>query len=235
MRKRRPVHPGARCCVAALLAACCLVIAPRAVEARGDGAPDWRRVKREWLRLSAAEREAYAAIVRARARQAARGPVSPAAAESCSGAGEEIGALPFSDSASTAGAADDVNLGASGMCAGGGNGFPETGSGPDLVYALRTDQTCDLQLTLTPTGPNDLALYVLSGCANVAASCFAVEDTGIGGQSESLVFTAAGSALYYVVVDGWMGDAGPFRLDVAEAGSTGCMLVPVEVQSFSVE
>lgn len=200
---------------------------------------DWKRIKREWARLSPSERAAYTSLVRARVAAIRRGPASAAAAESCASAAEEVTALPFTDTGDTTGAADDLNLAAAGSCAGGGNQFAQTGNGPDLVYALRTDQSCDLQLTLTPTAvspmENDLALYVILDCANQAASCIAVEDTGVAGESESITFSATGTLLYYVVVDGWNGDAGPFRLDVAESGSTGCMLVPVEVQSFSVE
>jgi len=200
-------------------------------------ATDWRRIKAEWDDLTAAERTRYQEQVLRRAARAG-GSRAGIAADDCDGTTLNLGALPFSDSDDTSAFTDQIDLAASGPCDGGGNQFTGTGTGPEAVYRVRVDTECRLDVTLTPTATapgNDLALYILNGCTDPARLCLAVQDAGGPGESETIVIDADNTLVYFVVVDGWAGDAGPYTLTVSEVGAAGCTLVPVEIQHFAVE
>ena len=197
---------------------------------------DWNNVKQIWNTLTPEEQRAYEELALRRSRVTAFGKpiLSKTVGENCATATPELG-LPFNAGDDTTGAVDDINLNASGSCAGGGSQFSTTGTGPDLMYSFEVDISCDVDVSMDPTGIEDLALYVITDCGNVATSCLGVDDAGGGGTEENLTFSAAAGTTYYVVIDGFAGDDGPFDLTLNENGATGCTAVPVELQSFSVE
>ncbi len=154
------------------------------------------------------------------------------ASDTCGAASHEIGMLPYNLSSDTTGMADDYNLGTEPqLCAGGGaQAVPGTGAGPDAVFLITTDRTCDLNVNIDPTDDggdaDDLALYVLSpDCTNVDGNCLMVDDAGVAGEAEDVAFEASGGWLHYIIVDGFNDDAGPFVLTISETSSEGCQLV----------
>lgn len=118
-----------------------------------------------------------------------------------------------------------------------GSIYTGTGTGPDRAWRIRTSANCNLTITMDPTGPQDLALMVYqANCSSSLADCACVDDTGRGGTAESVTLGAVAGTDYFIVVDGYSTGgpppSGPYTLQVA---GTGCALVPVELQEFSVE
>jgi hypothetical protein len=181
-------------------------------------------------------------------------------ADTCAGTTHEISALPFGPVAdTTVGQTDDFNLppdttnptcAAATTCTGAGPAgslprgaiYTGTGTAPDRAYRLRTDVSCTLTLVMDPTGAQDLALIVYENtCSSLLSDCVCVDDTGVGGVAEVVTLDAVAGTDYFVVIDGYStggtppGPSGPFTLAVTETTATGCALVPVELQGFSVE
>jgi len=209
------------------------------VLANAAGAPDWDRVKRDWDRLSPEQRAAYeeqlarlAAELRAKSRPGQGGLKTPG--DLCSEATYEITDLPFTDSNDTTEFADRIDLSAYGACVGGGPQFTSTGLGPDVIYRIQVSVDCDLRIDMAPA-TEDMSLYVVTNCASPAGSCAKVDDGGGRGVTESVTFSALATDTYFVVVDGFLGSRGEYTLTISEDGATGCSLVPVELQSFTVE
>jgi hypothetical protein len=187
-----------------------------------------------------------------------RPPVIPQTpADICTAATPEIGALPYGPIAdTTVGANDNFDLPAdttaptctaSSACTGAGPGgslprgaiYTGTGTAPDRAWRIRTDANCTLTINMDPTSTQDLALIVYqANCSSSLADCACVDDTGVGGAAESVTLNAVAGTDYFIVVDGYStggtppGPSGPYTLQVA---GTGCNLVPVELQKFSVE
>ncbi len=118
-----------------------------------------------------------------------------------------------------------------------GSIYTGTGLGPDRAWRIRTSANCNLTITMDPTGAQDLALIVYqANCSSSLADCACVDDTGRGGVAESVTLGAVAGTDYFIVVDGYSTGgppvSGPYTLQVA---GTGCALVPVELQKFSVE
>lgn len=154
------------------------------------------------------------------------GPRTPG--DTCTAATLEVSGIPFMDSSTTVGETDDYVYGLTCF------GFNEmSGIGPDLAYRIRTDLTCDITVEVDPLA-NDLALFVLTDCDN-AATCVGGDDSNGSGFPEQVSFTATAGTEYFIVVDGFNGASDAFDLTVTEDSSTGCQLVPVELQSFSIE
>lgn len=197
---------------------------------------NWSQVKTVWHTLTASEQaeymELYDEYLEANQGQIGSTPAatilgksvmpSPRAASDTCGMGYEIGALPYADTNATTGFVDDYQL--LGDC-GGATSEPYTGE--DLTYLVQVDQTCDLFATIT-NDDYDSALYVLTDCG--AQTCVAGGD-----DPEDLTFTATAGTDYWVVVDGWSGQDGNYDLTISESTATGCLLVPVELQSFSAQ
>lgn len=184
------------------------------------------------------------------------GLVAPLAADTCTDATPEISTLPYGPVAdTTVGQIDNYDLppdtsaptctastNCTGAPAGRGNIYTGTGTAPDRAYRIRTDVDCTLNITMDPTGAQDLALIVYqAACSNNLADCVCVDDTGVGGVAESVSLDAIAGTDYFIVIDGYStgaappGPSGPFTLTVSETTATGCILTPVELQNFSVE
>jgi len=158
--------------------------------------------------------------------------------DSCDDATFEVTALPFADAGDTTGSDDDLDLSLeTELCVGGGNQFPGTGTGPDTIYRFQVDVICEVEITLTPDPAVDLSLYAVGSCESesLAATCQGVSDDGVEGVSESIRFRAIPLTVYFVVVDGYDGAAGGYSLNADEITDTGCSLIPVELQNFTVE
>lgn len=194
---------------------------------------DWDAVKAAWSSLTPSERAGYEALMPPRA-----GGRNRLAADTCMAATHDISTLPYMTSSTTTGLADDVSLAAAGACAGGGAQFGGTGTGPDIAYRVTPDINCSVNVNMDPTdttGPDDLALYVVTDCSSVAASCLGVDDAGGNGTPEDVAFAATAGVDHFIIVDGFLGAAGPFALTITETTTTGCQLVPVELQNFTIE
>lgn len=118
--------------------------------------------------------------------------------------------------------------------------YTGTGTAPDVVYRMDfpSGNPDTMTITLTPTGPQDLALIVYCDQVSSALSDgLAISDTGVGGGSEVVTVSnvVAGTSLY-IVVDGYStggtppGPAGPYSLNITSNGTTqpaaACGVVP---------
>lgn len=191
---------------------------------------------------------------KALARATGVGVLAPS--DTCGLATYEISTLPFNPAAdTTVGMTDNYDLDidvsdptctALATCTGGasassgprGASYTGTGTGPDKAYRIKTDANCTLTITADPTGTEDMALIVYqTNCSNSLADCACVDDTGAAGAAESITLDAVAGTDYFIVVDGYSagatppGPAGAFTLSIA---GTGCTLLPVELQKFSV-
>ncbi len=185
-------------------------------------------LKAIWNSLTAEEQAAYEKAGRERAAALPR-PANRTPGDICGFATLEISALPFSDSDTTVGRADDLAYGAA---CGGFNG--SSGVGPDLAYVIQTDVTCDLTVNMDPAA-NDLALWVVTDCADPVGDCIGGDDSGGSGTLETVSFTATAGTNYFIVVDGFGGASDAFDLNIVETTQTGCMLTPVELMKFEIE
>jgi cysteine-rich repeat protein len=80
-------------------------------------------------------------------------------------------------------------------------GYSETGN--DIVYKVTLNAGQMLTATLTPGATQDVAVYVVTDCADVVASCVSGADAGFGGDPEMLTYTATATGAVYVIVDGF--------------------------------
>lgn len=186
-------------------------------------------------------------------------PSTLAPADTCVATTPEISGLPYNPPAdTTVGMVDDFDLPADTAaptctaptnCTGAGPAgslprggiYTGTGTAPDRAYQIQVDQNCSLNITMDPTGAQDLSLIVYEAqCSSSLADCVCVDDTGVGGVAESVALDAVAGTTYFIVVDGYStggtppGPSGPFTLSITETTATGCMLTPVELQSFEV-
>lgn len=193
---------------------------------------DWDAVKAAWETLTEAEKVAYEELM-----IGMRSGATEAPADTCAGATLEVGTLPYADSDTTVGLVDNITISGT-PCAGGGSQFVGTGTGPDIAYRVRPDVTCSVNVNMDPTdvSPNadDLSLYVVTDCSNPAATCLRVDDAGGTGTAEDTAFSATGGVDHFIIVDGFGGSSGPFNLTITETTTTGCSLVPVELQRFNI-
>ncbi len=89
-------------------------------------------------------------------------------------------------------------------------GFSQTG--PDVVYQIPLAAGDRLRAELRPqTIGYDPSLYLLSTCTQPSSSCVAGSDSGV---PEVIDFTASAGGDHFLVVDGFGGTGGRYRLDV---------------------
>ncbi|WP_440222945.1 hypothetical protein ACQQ2N_17980 [Dokdonella sp. MW10] len=146
---------------------------------------------------------------------------------------------PFTISSTTVGATNNYDIGTT--CGTGQTLFGGTGASLDLAYGVVTDSDCSVTVSADPTGTSwDLALYVLqapaAACTQLPtladAQCVTMDDDGGGNVTETVTFNAVAGTPYFVIVDGFNAAVGTFDLTIT---GTGCNLVPVGLQSFSVD
>jgi hypothetical protein len=83
-------------------------------------------------------------------------------------------------------------------------GNPCTGyttNGSDVVY--RVCLAPGGSIDVTQTGSIDMALYLVTDCSNVAASCVAGSDVCCTGAPERLVYTSPAGGTYFLIVDAY--------------------------------
>ncbi|MFU8807221.1 MAG: hypothetical protein ACNA8W_25655, partial [Bradymonadaceae bacterium] len=88
--------------------------------------------------------------------------------------------------------------------------------GPDQVFAVELGAGQTLTATLANVGEaqNDLSLYAVTDCLEVAATCLAGSDQ-YGDVAESISYTASEAMTVYVVADSWTENAaGEFQLSI---------------------
>jgi hypothetical protein len=125
---------------------------------------------------------------------AARQDVHATAGDTCATAAViNPAALNFFDDASLVGAGNDINPGAGG-CA--------PGAGADVVYSFTPAVTDLFTFGATPLGDTfDLSLYVVTDCANPAATCVAGTNAQPVGKTETLTAQLNAGTRYFIVVD----------------------------------
>lgn len=146
---------------------------------------------------------------------------------------------PFTVSSTTVGATNNYDIATT--CGVAQTLFGGTGASLDLAFGVVTDQNCSVTVSADPTGANwDLALYVLqapgAACTQLPAladgQCITMDDDGASNVTESVTFNATAGTQYFVIIDGFNAATGTFDLTIT---GTGCNLVPVGLQRFSVD
>ena len=156
-----------------------------------------------------------------------------------------IGALPYNDSGTTAATTDNYDLPTAFIaptvtgcptCSATGGGPAEaaprggvylgTGTAADVAYSITfTSSNNSLDVTLTPTGGDDLALIVYTdACSDLLTDAIVVDDDGGDGLAENVVISNMPAGTYNIVVDGYStggsppGPSGPYTLAVTGTG-----------------
>ncbi len=118
----------------------------------------------------------------------------------------EANRLPFSATGSTFGAAND--LVPTPPCI----RSAQSGTGPDVVYQFTSPDSQNYDITVTPVGNFNLSVYIVTNCATLSGCSGA--DIGGTGESESIRRNLTEGVTYFIVVDGFQGDAGNFSISL---------------------
>ncbi len=110
----------------------------------------------------------------------------------------------FSVTGTTTGANNNYDPGGSTTC----TGYYETG--PDVVYYTDLPVGGVFNVTMSTGGMWDDAIYLVTDCANVVASCVAGADLYPDGSTFTYTVPTAGR--YYLIVDGWGGGYGAYTI-----------------------
>ena len=137
-----------------------------------------------------------------------------------------IASLPFSDTGTTVGRADDSSSFIRSMC--NSTASPLSREGPDVVYSVTVQYSSTLTFTVVPAPDYDPAIYLLGLCNNLQ-SCVAGTNAGADGDAETFTVTDLAPGTYYFWVDsiwepGEGGESGTFSLSVT--GSLGTAISP---------
>jgi hypothetical protein len=219
--------------------AACLSLSGLAIAIETDfNNVDWHQRKVVWNTLTSSEQAAYMDLyehyLAANKDQATqvtalgvplKGQVRTPG-DDCGTATNEISVFPYSDSGDTTALVNDYDVLSSVTC---NTAFDS--NGPDMVYQIQVDQDCDLTVTES-ADTHDVVLWAVTDCADVDNTCIGSSDSG---NPESFTFFASAGTDYWLIVDGWNGESGPYTLDITDTNGIGCSLVPVELQSFSAE
>jgi len=165
--------------------------------------------------------------------------------DACSSA-TAIGTLPYNDSGTTVGMTDDYDLPTAfnsptvtgcPSCNATGGGPPEaaprggvflgTGTGPDAAYSISfSSSNNSLDVTLTPTGADDLALMVYTDvCSSSLSDAIVVDDDNAGGEAEHVTISNMPAGTYNIVVDAYStggappGPSGPYSIAITGSGT----------------
>ncbi len=112
--------------------------------------------------------------------------------------------LPFSVFSTTFGAANNLDPGTSCFLT------ALSTRGPDVVFQFTPVDTQQYIITVTPSARYDTSVYVTTDCSTVAG-CSASDVRG-SGSAEILRVNMNAGTTYFIVVDGFGGDAGDFTL-----------------------
>lgn len=146
---------------------------------------------------------------------------------------------PFVVSSTTVGATNNYDIATT--CGVTQTLFGGTGASLDVAFGVTTDVDCAVTVNADPTGANwDLALFVLqapgAACTQLPSfadgQCITMDDDGGSNITESASWNATAGTQYFVIIDGFNAATGTFDLTIT---GTGCNLVPVELQQFSVD
>ena len=91
--------------------------------------------------------------------------------------------------------------------------------GPEKTYKLKVDQQASMKIDLNVHSGADLNLYLLNTCD--AKSCIA-SSKKLGSGVDEKIHKTLYPGTYYIVVDGFQGDAGKFDLSISGCASTSC-------------
>jgi cysteine-rich repeat protein len=75
--------------------------------------------------------------------------------------------------------------------------------GNDIVYAVPLAAGQTVKAVLTPGAGQDVAVYLVTDCADVANACPMGADSGVDGDPETLTYTATAAGTVYLIVDSW--------------------------------
>lgn len=114
--------------------------------------------------------------------------------------------LPAPISGSTFGATNNLDPGASCSLS------SLSTQGPDVVFQFTPADTQQYAITVTPDGRYDISVYVITDCSS-STGCFG-SDTHGSGTAETLRVNLNAGITYFIVVDGFSGDAGDFTLAI---------------------
>lgn len=146
---------------------------------------------------------------------------------------------PFTVSSTTVGATNNYDIATT--CGVTQTLFGGTGASLDVAFGVVTDANCSVTVVADPTGASwDLALYVLqapgAACTQLPSladgQCITMDDDGGGNINETVTFNATAGTEYFVIIDGFNAATGTFDLTIT---GTGCNLVPVGLQKYSVD
>lgn len=114
--------------------------------------------------------------------------------------------LPFSANGTTFNAANDFSPGVPCLRSN------QSATGGDVVYSFRSPDTQNYDVTVTPRGLFDASVYIVTDCGSLA-NCTGA-DVGGAGDAEVLRRNMAEGTTFFIVVDGFQGDAGDFSISV---------------------
>ena len=138
-----------------------------------------------------------------------------------------IDALPFNDTGSTSEANDDYDE----ICP-----YDAPGSN-DVVYSYTPAEDVVLNITLCNGSDYDTKLYLYENEVTAGAPFACNDDECPDYVSELIGVEVVGGNTYYIVIDGYGGEAGNYVLDIAAAGGGETCEDPIVVNAlpFSVE
>lgn len=174
------------------------------------------------------------------------------------GSATAIGALPYNDTGTTVGMTDNYDLptaftaptvtgcpacnatgGGPAEAAPRGGVFLGTGTGPDVAYSITfTSPANSIDVTLTPTGSEDLALIVYTDvCSNSLSDAIVVDDDNGDGEAEHVVISNMPAGTYNIVVDAYStggappGPSGPYSIAITGSGTIAGSATPTSTST----
>lgn len=90
------------------------------------------------------------------------------------------------------------------------------GQGKERLRKLRFANSCNVTVQASSQSASyDLSAYVITDCGQIDASCVAGADDVTALGTETFSFTASAERDYFLLVDGWGGEQGPFALTIS--------------------
>ncbi len=143
-----------------------------------------------------------------------------------------ITTLPYSDSGTTCGATNDLNI-YGGTCAA---ALPFPYPGPDVIYAFATTAGNNVTISASLTGSTgDLALFVIDTTCATAANCNhqSQDAIGVGAGPENIAAASYSDGNHYIYVDSYYAAPNPANCGTYTLNVSGNL--PIALDSFSIE